>query len=153
MKLRLVLVGKNAPGPLTQALEEMLERVRRSAPVEVHVVPEITSGEVEHKRKVGTQRLMEAVKDDAMVVLLDERGKQFTSEGFAAQVGRWRDQGARTITFVVGGAYGVEEPLRRRAQLVLALSSMTFPHQLVRVFLAEQLYRAFSILDGRPYHH
>ena len=153
MKVRLVMVGKNAPGPLTLALEEMLARVHRSAPVEVHIVPDVTAGDANHKRRVSTQKLMDAVKDDPLVVLLDERGKQFTSEAFAAQLGRWRDLGTRTVTFIVGGAYGVEEPLRRRAQLVFALSSLTFPHQLVRVFLAEQLYRAFSILEGRPYHH
>jgi 23S rRNA (pseudouridine1915-N3)-methyltransferase len=87
------------------------------------------------------------------VVLLDERGKGLTSMQFAGQLGAWRDQGVRQVVFLIGGAYGVTDAIRERADLVLSLSAMTFPHQLVRLLFAEQLYRAFAILGGRPYHH
>jgi 23S rRNA (pseudouridine1915-N3)-methyltransferase len=87
------------------------------------------------------------------VVVLDERGTTLTSTGLAERLGKWRDQGVRQVAFVVGGAYGLTDAVRQRADLVLSLSAMTFPHQLVRVLFAEQLYRAFSILRGTPYHH
>jgi 23S rRNA (pseudouridine1915-N3)-methyltransferase len=86
-------------------------------------------------------------------VVLDERGRTMTSLQFAQQLGAWRDQGVRQVAFVIGGAYGMNEAVRERADLVLTLSAMVFPHQLVRVLFAEQLYRATTILQGSPYHH
>jgi 23S rRNA (pseudouridine1915-N3)-methyltransferase len=80
-------------------------------------------------------------------------GKALTSPAFAQQLGTWRDQGVRQVAFVIGGAYGMTDAVRDRADLVLALSAMIFPHQLVRVLFAEQLYRAATILQGSPYHH
>ena len=76
-----------------------------------------------------------------------------TSPQFAEQLGLWRDQGVRQVAFVIGGAYGMNDAVRKRADLVLTLSAMVFPHQLVRVLFAEQLYRATTILQGSPYHH
>mgnify|MGYP002686046745 FL=1 len=97
--------------------------------------------------------MLSVLKAGDRVVALDERGAALTSVGFANQLGKWRDQGVRQVVFVIGGPYGLSDPVRERADLVLALSAMTFPHQLVRLIFAEQLYRAFSILQGSPYHH
>lgn len=87
-----------------------------------------------------------------IVVVLDERGRSLTSRDFAARIGNWRDEGAGEIVFLIGGADGHDEAVRTRADLLLSLGSMTWPHQLVRVLLAEQLYRAQQILAGHPYH-
>lgn len=116
--------------------------------------------EVEEKRKLsGPERmasesrlLAEALPPKAVVVALDPRGKTLTSEDFAAQLGRWQDDGVADLGFVIGGADGLAPEWRRNARLVLSLGAMTWPHMLVRVMLAEQLFRAQSILNGHPYH-
>jgi 23S rRNA (pseudouridine1915-N3)-methyltransferase len=87
-----------------------------------------------------------------LLVLLDSRGQQFNSEQFAAWLGRQRDQGQQTIVFAIGPADGWSEDARKRANLLLSLGPMTLPHELARVVLSEQLYRAFTILAGHPYH-
>jgi 23S rRNA (pseudouridine1915-N3)-methyltransferase len=87
-----------------------------------------------------------------IVVVLDERGRNLSSRDFAAQMGIWRDDGAAEIAFLIGGADGHDDGVRKRADLLLSLGALTWPHQLVRVLLAEQLYRAQQILAGHPYH-
>ena len=96
--------------------------------------------------------LLAAVPPGAVVVALDGRGRDLTSEAFADQLGRWRDEGTRAVAFLIGGADGLGPAVRERASLVLSLGSMTWPHMLVRAMLAEQLYRATTILAGHPYH-
>ena len=116
--------------------------------------------EVEEKRKLtGPERmasesrlLAEALPAKAVVVALDPRGKTLSSEDFAAQIGRWQDDGVAELGFVIGGADGLAPDWRRNARLVLSLGAMTWPHMLVRVMLAEQLFRAQAILTGHPYH-
>ena len=95
--------------------------------------------------------LVRAVPDGAALVILDERGRMLDSPEFAARIGDWRDQ-ARDICFLIGGADGIDVPLRSRADLVISFGRMVWPHMLVRVMLAEQLYRAATILAGSPYH-
>lgn len=116
--------------------------------------------EVEEKRKLsGPERmasesrlLAEALPPKAVVVALDPRGKTLSSEDFAAQLGRFQDDGVADLGFVIGGADGLAPEWRQRARLVLSLGAMTWPHMLVRIMLAEQLFRAQSILAGHPYH-
>lgn len=86
------------------------------------------------------------------LIALDERGKSLTSAAFAAQIGQWRDSGDNQLTFIIGGADGLDESLRKRADLLLSFGQLTWPHLLVRPLLAEQLYRAHTILSGHPYH-
>lgn len=153
MKVRLLLVGRTERGHVGQGLEHYLERVRRSATVEVVVLPEAGTGGAAQQARLEEPRILGALQPGERVVLLDERGRTLTSPQFAGQLGAWRDQGVRQVVFIIGGAYGVTDAVRERADLMLSLSAMTFPHQLVRLLFAEQLYRAFSILGGRPYHH
>ena len=86
------------------------------------------------------------------MVALDERGKGIGSEAFASQIGRWRDDGRPAVSFVIGGADGLDPDFVKSADLVLSFSPMVWPHQLVRIMLAEQLYRTTTILSGHPYH-
>lgn len=99
------------------------------------------------------RQLIDAKLDpDATLIALDERGAQLTSEGFAAAIEKIRDFGPGKIQFLIGGAHGLHPDLLKKAQQNLSLSKMTFTHEMVRVFLKEQLYRAFMILAGKPYH-
>ena len=96
--------------------------------------------------------LSAALPDGATVVAMDERGKSLASPDFAARLGAWRDDGVRDLAFLIGGADGLAEEVRKRADLVLSLGKQTWPHQLVPALLAEQLYRGHAILTGHPYH-
>lgn len=131
---RLVARG---PAGLTLALREVEER-RKLPPVQ-------------HKAAEAALLLAEIPKG-ATVVALDGRGKSFTSEDFARKLARWRDDGVADLAFVIGGADGLDRSILERASLMLSLGAMTWPHLLVRAMLAEQIYRAQSILLGHPYH-
>ncbi len=153
MKIRLLLVGRTDRGTVQDALAAYVKRLERMTTFEQVVVAEAGTGAPSYQQRVESERLLAALKPGERVVVLDERGAQLTSAAFAERLGKWRDQGVRQVAFVIGGAYGMTDELRSRADLVLALSAMTFPHQLVRVLFAEQLYRAHTILQGTPYHH
>jgi 23S rRNA (pseudouridine1915-N3)-methyltransferase len=103
-------------------------------------------------RKTEEARALAAALPGGIVVALDERGKTVGSEDFAKRIGRWRDDGKQAVSFVIGGADGLDPGFVSRADLTLGFSAMTWPHQLVRIMLAEQLYRATTILSGHPYH-
>lgn len=112
--------------------------------------------EVEDKKGGGmaaeAELLARAVPQGAVLVTLDERGKLLTSPEFATQLARWRDAGRQDVAFVIGGADGIDPSLRARADFSISFGQMVWPHMLVRVMLAEQLYRAANILSGGPYH-
>ena len=103
-------------------------------------------------RKSDEARALRAALPDGVVVALDERGKSVSSDMLARQVARWRDDGRPAATFVVGGADGLDPDFVRAADVTLSFSPLTWPHQLVRIMLAEQLYRVTTILAGHPYH-
>ncbi len=153
MKGRLLLIGRSERGSVADGVDHYMKRIQRSMPMEQVVLPEAGKGDPLYQQRVESERILSALKPGEKVVVLDERGKAMTSPQFAEQLGSWRDQGVRQVAFVIGGAYGMNDAVRQRADLVLTLSAMTFPHQLVRVLFAEQLYRALAILQGSPYHH
>ena len=141
MRLRLVFLGKTRRGEIRALVEEYLARIRRFAQVEIF---ELRDGSAAAARKLEFE-------PSASVILLDAAGKQLSSETFAKWLGELRDRGARELTFLCGDAEGFPVALRRRATAKLSLSSLTFSHELARAMLAEQLYRAFTILAGHPY--
>lgn len=153
MRFRVLLVGRTERGFVEEGTLHYLARVQRAHPVEVVVLPEAGKGDAAYQQRSEGERLLAALRPGEKVVVLDERGTQLDSRSFAAKLGGWRDQGVRDVAFVIGGAYGLTEEVRKRGDLLLSLSAMTFPHQLVRVLFAEQLYRAMSILQGTGYHH
>jgi len=148
VRLTVLAVGRARGGPV-EAL--VADYVRRSPWA-------LTVREVEARRGGGDRReaeadaLTAAIPDGATVVVLDERGTALDSAALAARLGAWRDDGVRDMVFVIGGADGLAERVRRRADLLLAFGPATWPHLLVRAMLAEQLYRAQTILAGHPYH-
>ena len=120
----------------------------------------ISLKEVEERRPLApealkareSELLLAAVPRGARLIVLDEAGRNLSSANFAAQIGRWRDEGIQDLAILIGGAEGLAPALREKADLVLALGTMTWPHLLVRGMIAEQLYRAQTILAGHPYH-
>ena len=150
MQIHIIAVGRMRPGPEREMVDGYLRRLR----------PPVTLKEVADRRglKGGGRRdreaelLLRAAPKDAVAVMLDQKGDALDSAGLAARIGRWRDDGVRDLVFFIGGADGHGGAVRRRADYVLSLGPMTWPHILARVMLAEQLYRAASILSGHPYH-
>ena len=153
MKIRLIWVGRTERGHVSDGVTHYLGRVRRMAKLEEVVVAEAGRGDPVWQQQQENTRILEVLRPQERLVVLDERGKLLTSPQFAQQLGKWADQGGRDVAFVVGGAYGLTDAVRERADLVLSLSPMVFPHQLVRVLFSEQLDRGLSILKGTGYHH
>ncbi len=152
MRIRLLSVGRDRSGLYAPAVEEYARRISRYARFAMEEVPEA-------RKAAGTPRardeegesILARIRDGERVVLLDERGKEHDSPAFARRVAAWV-QGARDVTLVVGGSDGHGEAVRARAEETLALSRLTLAHRLARLVLVEQIYRAFTILRGEPYH-
>ncbi|MEM6939087.1 MAG: 23S rRNA (pseudouridine(1915)-N(3))-methyltransferase RlmH [Pseudomonadota bacterium] len=154
MRVHICAIGRLRPGPEKELVEDYLARFSRLGR-QLSLGP-ADMVEVEDKRGGGMTAeaalLLRAAPQGALICVLDERGVQETSPKFADRLSLWRDQGARDVAFVIGGADGIDPSLRAQAQHALSFGKMVWPHLLVRVMLAEQLYRAASILSGGPYH-
>ena len=153
MRITLLAVGRLRSGPESALVADYLDRFAKTGrPLGL---PTVQVVEVEDRRNLGMAAeaalLARAIPDGAAVVVLDERGEQMASPGFAARIAAFRDQ-ARDLCFVIGGADGLDPAIRDRADWQISLGRMVWPHMLVRVMLAEQLYRAATILAGGPYH-
>jgi 23S rRNA (pseudouridine1915-N3)-methyltransferase len=157
--LRIVIaaIGRMKQGPERELVARYLERARQSGkPLALtgFEVVELAESRASSAatRKTEEAKALGATLPDGIVVALDEDGKTQTSEAFARQLARWRDDGRPAVSFVIGGADGIDPDFFAEADLTLSFSPLTWPHQLVRIMLAEQLYRATTILSGHPYH-
>jgi len=156
MKITLILTGKNKEKYVEQALEDYRKRICRYVPFNIVEVP---SPKVSKKLSVGevqeaeARSIRKALPENARLVLLDERGRQQKSEEFARWMQKQMASGVQNLVFVIGGAYGFSPGMKQNAYALLSLSKMTLSHQVIRIVFAEQLYRAFTILKGEPYHH
>ncbi len=154
MKLSLIVVGRMRNGPERELLDDYLTRFERTGRG-LGFGP-VTVVEVEDKKNTGMKGeavlLRNAIPKDAVLVLLDERGKGMSSPEFSRVLAGWRDQGRGHVVFMIGGADGISADLRAEADMLLSFGKMVWPHMLARVMLSEQLYRALSILAGAPYH-
>jgi len=152
--VHLCAVGRLRAGPERDLIADYVQRFDRTGrPLGLGPFSE---HEVEDKKNAGmgaeAELLARAVPAGAVLVTLDERGKLISSPEFAAQLARWRDAGRQDVAFVIGGADGIDPALRAKADFSISFGAMVWPHMLVRVMLAEQLYRAANILSGGPYH-
>ena len=151
MSIKILAVGKKHESWVSDGIDRYEKRLRKPFDVSWQLLPH-SSRSGDEARHEESQRILQRVDRDAFVVLLDERGKNVDSPALAAEL-----QGAvgagKQIVVIIGGAYGVGDDVRARANFVWSLSKLVFPHQLVRLILAEQLYRAQEIAGGRPYHH
>ena len=156
MKIKLLVVGKTHDKDLSGLIDEYVKRVNRYLQFEIEVVPDIKKAkhlsEPQLKQKEGLA-ILDRIRESDTVFLLDESGKQYSSVEFSKFLQQQLNRGGKQLLFVIGGAYGFDEAVVRRAQGKISLSKMTFSHQMVRLFFVEQLYRGFSILRNEPYHH
>jgi 23S rRNA (pseudouridine1915-N3)-methyltransferase len=156
MKIHFWSVGKNHEVYVKAGVEEFTKRISKYYPVEWTIIPlPKNSGmlsEADLKKKEGEMILNWLLKDDYLVAL-DERGKQLSSEGLADFILKRSNESTKNLVFLIGGAFGVDEAVLKRADFTWSLSQLVFPHQLVRLILAEQVYRACTILRNEKYHH
>lgn len=150
MKLTFLSVGKDRSGLFAPGVDEYVTRLGHYAKVAVTELSESKRSGAQAKEEEGAALLGKLSPKDALVAL-DERGKALGSVDFAKWLGRQQDAG-KDVAFVIGGDEGLSDAVREKAALVLSLSAMTMPHRLARLVLAEQVYRAFTILRGEPYH-
>ena len=156
MKIQFWTVGKAHEPYIKTGVEEFTKRISKYYPVEWTIIPlPKNSGmlsEADLKKKEGEMILDWLQKEDYLIAL-DERGKQLSSEGLADFIMKRSNESAKNLVFLIGGAFGIDEAVMKRANFKWSLSQLVFPHQLVRLILAEQVYRACSINSNEKYHH
>ncbi|SHG22418.1 23S rRNA (pseudouridine1915-N3)-methyltransferase [Salegentibacter echinorum] len=156
MTIKLLCIGKTDNRELKQLIEVYYKRLQFYNKFEIEIIPDLkkTKNLDENKQKEKEGSLISAkLQNSDFVVLLDENGKEFSSEKFSAYLQKRLNSGLKQLIFIIGGPYGFSEAIYKRADAKIALSQMTFSHQMVRLFFTEQLYRAFTILKNEPYHH
>lgn len=146
MKISIITVGKKNDESVDLAIRDFTQRISKYVNVEWVLVP---SSDMEKEGK----SILGFIKDTDQLVLLDEKGKDFDSLGFSILIDKHLNNSTKNLVFIIGGAYGVSENVKKSAKSFVSLSKMTFPHQIVRLILIEQIYRAFSILKDGKYHH
>ncbi len=156
MKITLLMVGKTEEGWLKTGIEKYLQRLKHYTRLDVIDLPEIkntkslTAGQQKAKE---AELILKKISSTDYVLLLDENGIELTSPRFAEYLNRKQVGAVQSLVFIIGGPYGFDSSVYERANERISLSRMTFSHQMVRLFFAEQLYRAFTIIKGEPYHH
>ena len=156
MKITLLTVGKTDKDWVKQGLNIYISRLKHYIPFNISEIPELKNVSALTKEQIKDKEgelILKSIKPADDVILLDEHGKEYTSTGFASFLQKKMAQEGRDIVFVIGGAYGFSDAVYKRANSKISLSQMTFSHQMVRAIFAEQIYRAFTIMKGEPYHH
>ncbi len=156
MKIKLLAIGKTDDKQLKALIESYEQRLKHYIKFELEIIPDLKKAkhlsENEQKQREGELILKRITAGDQLIVL-DEKGHQFRSIEFSRFLQKKLNSGIKQLVFVIGGPYGFSEAVYQKAQGKVALSKMTFSHQMIRLFFAEQLYRAFTILKNEPYHH
>jgi 23S rRNA (pseudouridine1915-N3)-methyltransferase len=158
MRLLIAAVGRLKAGPERELLDRYVERANAAGrsvslgPLEISEISESQDRRPQDRMADEARKLQTAVPKGAKRILLDSGGRALKSEDFAARLAALRDQGAPGIVFLIGGADGLDPGLIAKADLTVSYGAATFPHQIVRILLAEQIYRAITILSGHPYH-
>ncbi|MBC8767899.1 23S rRNA (pseudouridine(1915)-N(3))-methyltransferase RlmH [Arenibacter sp. BSSL-BM3] len=156
MTIKLLVLGKTDSVQLNQLIEEYQNRLKHYIKFELEIIPDIKNtknlSEKQQKEKEG-DAILNKLNPTDLLVLLDENGKQKTSVEFSEYLQKNMNSGLKQLVFVVGGPYGFSEAVYQKSRNKISLSKMTFSHQMVRLFMVEQLYRAFTILRNEPYHH
>lgn len=156
MKIKLIAIGKTDEKFLEEGIDKYLKRLKHYHPVEFIVIPDIKQGGKYTADKLKDEEgklILQKVQEGDYLILLDEKGKMFTSNEFSAFLQKKLNTVTTNLIFVIGGAFGFPDAVYARANEKMALSKMTFTHQMVRLFFTEQLYRGFTILRGEKYHN
>lgn len=156
MTIKLLVLGKTDSAALLQLIGEYQQRLRHYIKFKLEVVPDIKNtknlSEKQQKEKEG-EAIINRLEPTDVLILLDEKGNQKSSVEFSQYLQKKMNSGIKQLVLVIGGPYGFSEAVYQKSQGSLSLSKMTFSHQMVRLFVVEQLYRAFTILKNEPYHH
>src|ERR1017187_8346837 len=156
MKIKLVVVAPTDSGYLKEGMSIYLCRLKHYVNIEFVELPALKQAGKMSREEMKSREgefLLKQLDSSCILVLLDELGKEYTSVGFSEFLQQQMNSGVKTLVFVIGGAFGFSDEVYKKAKLKIAFSQMTFSHQMVRLFFAEQLYRAFTILKGEGYHH
>jgi 23S rRNA (pseudouridine1915-N3)-methyltransferase len=156
MKITLLTVGKTEDAYLKEGIEKYVKRLKHYTKLEIAELPELKNTKAltqEQQKSKEAELILKKITPLDHVVLLDEKGMELSSTLFAGYIDKRQINSASHIIFIVGGPYGFDASVHQRANDKLSLSRMTFSHQMVRLFFIEQLYRAFTIIKGEPYHH
>ncbi|VAW23599.1 23S rRNA (pseudouridine(1915)-N(3))-methyltransferase [hydrothermal vent metagenome] len=156
MKVILLVIGKTDATYLQEGIAEYQKRLKHYAPFELKVIPDIKRKKnlTEYmQKKREAELILHQLNNTAEVILLDEKGKSFSSKDFSSYIEKKMVSGIKELVFIIGGPYGFAKEVYDKAQQKISLSRMTFSHQMARLVFMEQLYRAFTILKGEPYHH
>ena len=158
MEIAIIAVGKLKEKYLKNGISEYLKRMKGYANVKIVEVNDEPAGqtlsdaEVEQVKEAEGQRILNKIPERARVVALDLKGKQLSSEAFAEEIDETMTYGTSQITFIIGGSYGLSKEVLQKTDLKISFGKMTYPHQLMRLILIEQIYRAFKIMRNEPYH-
>lgn len=156
MRLNIVCIGKTDQKLVREQLEYYAARLPKHWHFQIIEIPDLKNAKnlsPEQIKKEEAKLFFQYIDPQDFITILDEKGKHLTSREFAHQIQHWQNTATKRVCFLIGGAYGFAEEIYQRAQYTLALSKMTFTHQMVRLFLTEQIYRADQILQGKPYHN
>ncbi len=156
MHIEIWSLGKENESFIQQGLDYYFKKTKPYNSVELVILTppkKLATTDPERMKQVEEELILKKLDSTHYLVLLDERGKQLTSPQWAHQFQQMMNQGVKTLVLLIGGAYGVSDNVRKQAKQTWSLSPLVFPHQLVRLILAEQVYRSFSILNNSPYHH
>ena len=156
MKIKLLAIGKTDDKNLIKLIDAYQNRLKHYVKVELQLLPDIKNvknlSEKQQKEKEG-EILLKQLQPTDQLILLDEKGKDFRSKEFATYLQKKMNSGIKQLVFVIGGPYGFSDAVYQKAQGKVSFSKMTFSHQMIRLFVVEQIYRAFTILKNEPYHH
>lgn len=156
MKITLIAIGKTEDKYLIEGIEKYLNRLKHYINFNMIIIPDVknTKSLTEAQQKTKEAELiLKQLNNSDVAVLLDEKGRKFSSIQFSQYINKQMVGSVQNLVFIIGGPYGFEESIYKRANSSISLSDMTFSHQMVRLFFVEQLYRAFTILKNEPYHH
>ena len=156
MKINLLCIGKTDDKEIKNLINYYLTRLPRHWNFEITEIPDIKNARnftPDLLKKEEAKLFINQIENTDLVVLLDEKGKQFTSREFAQKLDSYQNNSIKKICFLVGGAYGFSEEMYQKANEKISISKMTFTHQMIRLFFVEQIYRADQILQGKPYHN
>ena len=156
MKINLLCIGKTDDKEIKNLINYYLTRLPRHWNFEIIEIPDVKNARnltPDLLKKEEAKLFLNIIENTVLVVLLDEKGKQFTSREFAQKLDSYQNNSIKKICFLVGGAYGFSEEMYQRANEKISISKMTFTHQMIRLFFVEQIYRADQILQGKPYHN
>ena len=156
MKITFLTVGKTTNAHLIKLQEEYQNRLKFYVPFETIIIPELKNTKslsIQEQKEKEADLILKSLETNDEVILLDEKGKQYTSVGFSEFISKKMLASHKRMVCVVGGPYGFSERVYQRANGKISLSAMTFSHQMIRLIFTEQLYRAMTILKGEPYHH